>query len=77
MSKLPRLNANRMAKVLELAGFTCTRSRGSHFAYRHPDGRATAVPFHGSKLLSVGLTTQILGQAEISEEQYRSLVAQL
>ncbi|MCC7478407.1 type II toxin-antitoxin system HicA family toxin [bacterium] len=65
-----------MAKVLERAGFICVRSRGSHFAYRHPDGRLTSIPFHGSGTLSARLINQIIDQAQLSAEEYTRLVAE-
>jgi predicted RNA binding protein YcfA (HicA-like mRNA interferase family) len=34
-----------MKKLLELYGFIEGPSQGSHFTYRHPDGRKITVPF--------------------------------
>jgi predicted RNA binding protein YcfA (HicA-like mRNA interferase family) len=36
-------------KALERAGFAITRVKGSHHRLRHPDGRATTVPFHAGQ----------------------------
>jgi len=45
--------------ILERLGFTEARQRGSHRQYRHPDGRATTVPFHGNRDISPILLRQI------------------
>jgi predicted RNA binding protein YcfA (HicA-like mRNA interferase family) len=77
MSRLPRLNAQDMAKVLELSGFSCVRSKGGHFQYRHSDGRNTTVPFHGSELLPISLIKRILSESRINEEDYRLFAARI
>ena len=77
MTRLPRLNANKMAKVLELAGFVCIRSKGGHFQYRHPDGRTTTIPFHGAEALPVSLIGQILSETRIGEDEYRAFAAKV
>ena len=77
MTPLPRLNANALAILLEGLGFSCVRSKGSHFAYRHPDGSATSIPFHGSGQLSVKFIKTVLMQIGLSDEEYIRLVAKL
>jgi predicted RNA binding protein YcfA (HicA-like mRNA interferase family) len=76
VTPLPRTSAKRMAKLLEGLGFRCTRSRGSHFFYRHPDGRTTTIPFHGAEALSAKLIGIILDQVGLTDEDYRRLVAE-
>lgn len=39
-----------MVRVLEAHGFILIRQRGSHARYKHPDGRMTSVPMHGTEL---------------------------
>lgn len=51
-------------------GFERIGQRGSHARYRHPDGRNTVVPVHGSEELGTGILQEILGQAEITREEY-------
>jgi predicted RNA binding protein YcfA (HicA-like mRNA interferase family) len=63
--------------LLERLGFTCVRSKGSHFAYRHSDGRATTLPYHGPALLSVKFIKRLLGQIGVSDEDYVRLVSKL
>ncbi len=73
MSKLPLISAAQMAKILRHLGFSLIRQRGSHAYFRHPDGRATVVPFHRSEDLGRGLIRAILRDIEISPEQYEIL----
>jgi len=53
MSKLPRVDAKTMEKVLFYLGFQKVRQKGSHTFYRHPDGRVTTIPHHKGKNLAV------------------------
>jgi predicted RNA binding protein YcfA (HicA-like mRNA interferase family) len=44
---LPVLKPREVVRILERLGFVEVRQRGSHKQFRHADGRATTVPFHG------------------------------
>ena len=46
-------------RLLSSAGFKETRRRGSHRQFRHPDGRATTIPFHKGRDISPILLRQI------------------
>ncbi len=46
MGEAPILKPTEVEAVLLSLGFILARQRGSHRQYRHPDGRATTVPFH-------------------------------
>ena len=46
MGQCPILRAREVAALLGRLVFVEARQRGSHRQYRHPDGRATTVPFH-------------------------------
>ncbi len=70
MTHLPIVDFKTMEKVLFKLGFQNTRSRGSHFFYRHPDGRTTTVPNHVGRDLSRPLIREILREAEITPEQF-------
>jgi predicted RNA binding protein YcfA (HicA-like mRNA interferase family) len=59
MSRPPVLKAREVAQILESLGFIEIRQRGSHKQYRHPDGRATTVPFHKGRDISPILLRQI------------------
>src|SRR2546421_12627148 len=70
MVKHPVLKAREVVAVLEKLGFAEARQRGSHKQFRHPDGRATTVPFHKGRDISpvllrktardIGLTAEAL-----------------
>jgi predicted RNA binding protein YcfA (HicA-like mRNA interferase family) len=59
-----------MEKVLFQLCFQNTRSKGSHFFYRHPDGRTTTLPNHSGRDLSRPLIREILREIEITPEQF-------
>jgi predicted RNA binding protein YcfA (HicA-like mRNA interferase family) len=74
-SKLPILKPEELIKLLEKIGFSCTRkSKGSHFRYKHPDGRKTTVPVHKGKDISRGLLRKILRDVDISVEELNKLL---
>ncbi|HVY37269.1 MAG TPA: type II toxin-antitoxin system HicA family toxin [Polyangia bacterium] len=55
MGDVPVLKPREVAGILERLGFVEIRQRGSHRQYRHPDGRATTVPFHSGRDISPAL----------------------
>jgi predicted RNA binding protein YcfA (HicA-like mRNA interferase family) len=45
---LPKnITVRELIRAMEQDGFYFERARGSHYIYRHPDGRRAAMPFHG------------------------------
>ena len=73
--KLPILKPGELIKALEKLGFSRTRkSKGSHFRYKHPDGRKTTVPFHEGKDIGRGLLRKILRDVDISIEELKRLL---
>jgi predicted RNA binding protein YcfA (HicA-like mRNA interferase family) len=70
MTRLPIVDFKTMEKILFSLGFRNTRSKGSHFFYRHPDGRTTTVPNHQGRDLSRPLIRDILREIEITPEQF-------
>ena len=70
MTHLPIVDFKTMEKVLFNLGFQNTRSKGSHFFYRHPDGRTTTVPNHPGRDLSRSLIREILRETEVTPEQF-------
>jgi len=73
--KLPILKPGELIKALEKIGFSRTRkSKGSHFRYKHPDGRKTTVPIHKGKDISRGLLRKILRDVDISIEELKKLL---
>lgn len=59
MSSVPVLKPREVVALLEGLGFVEVRQRGSHKQFRHSDGRATTVPFHGGREISPVLLRRI------------------
>jgi len=59
------ITPKQLIKILESHGFEFQRSKGSHYLFRHPDGRRAVVPFH-NKDLKTGTLKAILKQAKIA-----------
>lgn len=70
MSRLTPLKAIQVIRILSKLGFERIRQRGSHIYFRHPDGRATVVPFHKGEDISRGLMRKILQDIEIPWEDF-------
>ena len=70
MARLPVLKPREIARVLERLGFVEVRQRGSHKQYRHPDGRATTVPFHAGRDVSPLLLRQIIKDIRLTSEEF-------
>ena len=74
MSRLPRLAGGQLIAALQKAGFVVVRVKGSHHRLRHPDGRVTTVPVHGSEIIGPGLLARILRDCDVSREDFEALV---
>ena len=59
MAGVPVLKPREVIALLTRLGFVEVRQRGSHKQFRHPDGRATTVPFHSGRDISPILLRQI------------------
>jgi predicted RNA binding protein YcfA (HicA-like mRNA interferase family) len=70
MTRLPIVDFKTMEKVLLNLGFQNTRSKGSHFFYRHTDGRTTTIPNHPGRDLSRPLIRIILREIELTAEEF-------
>ena len=66
-----------MNTLLLYLGFEQTRQKGSHVFYRHPDGRTTTVPNHGSRDLARPLIRSILREIEVMPDEYHELLQQI
>jgi predicted RNA binding protein YcfA (HicA-like mRNA interferase family) len=69
MSKTPVLEPQEVVRILEFHNFVEIRQRGSHKQYRHPDGRATTVPFHKGRDISPILLRQIANDIEMTVDE--------
>jgi predicted RNA binding protein YcfA (HicA-like mRNA interferase family) len=76
IARLPALNARRVIRGLEKAGFVVDRISGSHYLMVHPDDprRAVTVPYHGSHDLKPGTLRSIIRQAGFSIEEFVALL---
>lgn len=74
MTKMPTIKARQMERALFRLGFIKTRQKGSHVFYRHPNGRATTVPHHKGRDLSLPLVRAILEDVEISPDEFMKIL---
>ncbi|MGI9337200.1 MAG: type II toxin-antitoxin system HicA family toxin [Gammaproteobacteria bacterium] len=65
----PVLKPRQITRLLEKSGFVEVRQRGSHKQFRHPDGRATTVPFHKGRDISPILLRQIAKDIGMTVEE--------
>jgi predicted RNA binding protein YcfA (HicA-like mRNA interferase family) len=73
MTKLVLISGKKLCKLLEKIGFEKIHGKGSHFRFKHPDGRRTVVPVHGNEDIGRGLLRAILKQTKITREEYNKL----
>jgi predicted RNA binding protein YcfA (HicA-like mRNA interferase family) len=70
VGNVPVLSPREVAGLLAAHGFTLVRQRGSHRQYRHPDGRCTTVPFHGSRDIAPTLLRKIAADIHLTIEEF-------
>ena len=73
MTKLSPIKPVQLIRILERLGFTKIRQKGSHIYMRHPDSRATVVPFHKGEDIPKGLLKKILDDIELKLDQFNHL----
>jgi predicted RNA binding protein YcfA (HicA-like mRNA interferase family) len=59
-----------MEKILLQMGFVAVRQKGSHFFYRHPDGRTTTLPKHPGRDLARPLLREILREINLTPKEF-------
>lgn len=69
-NRLPMLKSRDVVKVLRKLGFYEVRQKGAHICFKHPDGRFTLVPSHGSEDVGRGLLRQILREIELNPKRF-------
>ena len=72
MSKLPALKPSQVIKVLEKAGFSFVRQKGSHRIYVKRN-RGIIIPFH-NRNLKKGTLRHIIKQAGLTVEEFLKLL---
>ena len=70
MSSIPVLKPQEVIKILNNLGLREVRQKGSHKQFRHPDGRATTVPFHKGRDISPRLLRQIANDINMTIEEF-------
>jgi predicted RNA binding protein YcfA (HicA-like mRNA interferase family) len=75
MTRLPIVDAQTMERVVLRLGFAAVGQKGSHAFYRHPDGRATTIPFHGSRDLSHPLIRATLREIDLAPDDFADLLS--
>ena len=68
--RMPTVTAKVMISFLEHLGFQQVRQRGSHRFFRHADGRTVTVPDHPGEDLGRGIMSKILGDAEVTRNDF-------
>lgn len=76
MSHIPQVSGARVIRALQKAGFVLLRQSGGHAVLRHQLdlSRRAVVPIHGSKSVKPGTLRAILRGAQLSPEEFRSLL---
>jgi predicted RNA binding protein YcfA (HicA-like mRNA interferase family) len=74
MTKLPRVTAMQIIKVLEKRDFKLSRQSGSHKIYKDNRGKRVTVPYHSGKILHPKVLKSILSDAEIATEELTQLL---
>lgn len=73
-SKIPAFKYREIEKRLRKLGFVLYRQgKGSHEIWRHPDGRWTTVPNHGSKTISRRTMKSILDDIGMNGDDFRNI----
>lgn len=70
MAGVPVLKPREVIAILVQLGFAEVRQRGSHKQFRHPDGRATTVPFHAGRDISPILLRQIAKDIGLTIDEF-------
>lgn len=71
--KLPAVKSSELIKTLERAGFREVSRSGSHVKLRR-SSQIAIVPDHGAHDVPIGTLRSILKQADISVDEFRSLL---
>ena len=76
MTSLPSVNAARLIRALQRAGFFVHHATGGHYVLKHPDRPAVriVVPHHGSADVKRGILRSILRQAELAVDDLVKLL---
>ncbi len=68
------LKLREVLRALQKLGFAQTSQKGSHAKFKHPDGRWTVVPIHGSKEIDRCLLRKIISECEVTVDEFVACV---
>ena len=68
--KLPRVTADKAARVLLRHGFHLVRQSGSHRLYRNEAGVRVTLPMHAGKLLHPRIVRSIVEETGIDANEF-------
>jgi len=71
MTRLPRVTAQEIIRILERKGFTLARQSGSHKIFKNKIGKRVTVPFHSGKTLHPKVLKSIIEDADISFDEFK------
>ena len=74
MTRLPRVTAVEVIRVLERSGFVLVRQSGSHKIFKNPAGKRTTVPHHAGRVLHPKLLKSILRDADLTVKSFNELL---
>jgi predicted RNA binding protein YcfA (HicA-like mRNA interferase family) len=70
MSKTPRVDARKVAKVPEQHGYQLIRQSGSHRMYKNSEGVRVTFPIHSGKTIHPEILNKISEDTSISREEF-------
>jgi len=73
-SKLPRVDAKHLIKVVEKLGFKLARESGSHMIYKNTEGQKLTIPYHTGKVLHPKIVKSVLKDIDIDLEEFKKLL---
>ncbi|MCL7411152.1 MAG: type II toxin-antitoxin system HicA family toxin [Methanosarcinaceae archaeon] len=73
-SKLPRVDAKHLIKVVEKLGFELVRQSGSHIIYKNAKGQRLTIPYHTGKILHPKIVRSALKDMNIDIEEFKKLL---
>ena len=74
MSKVPRVDARQLIKVVEKLGFKLVRQSGSHMIYKNEAGIRLTIPYHSGKTLHPKIVKSVLNDTGISVDEFKKLL---
>ena len=71
--KLPRIDPDKMIRILLKLGFSLARTSGSHRIYKSGEKRVV-IPYHSGKLLHPEIVKSIIKELGLTEKEFVKLI---